>query len=116
MTKRIGAIALIFICTSIAWIILGGTIFSRTYSLNEISQDRVASTWGAPQDQSPPVASFKKLVTRKEESLENGRKSERIRKTNARYCPLKDGGDVALDMEPGRSCLYSTYKCLRRRL
>ena len=31
MTKRIIAIAFIFICTSVAWAILGGTIFSRTY-------------------------------------------------------------------------------------
>ena len=32
MVKRIAAIAFIFICTAIAWGILGGTIFSRTYS------------------------------------------------------------------------------------
>jgi hypothetical protein len=32
MLKRIAAIAFIFICTAIAWGILGGTIFSRTYS------------------------------------------------------------------------------------
>ncbi len=33
MTKRIIAIAFIFVCASVAWAILGGTIFSRTYSL-----------------------------------------------------------------------------------
>jgi len=32
MIKRIAAIAFIFICTAIAWGILGGAIFSRTYS------------------------------------------------------------------------------------
>ena len=44
MTKRIIAIAFIFICTSIAWAILGGTIFSRTYDSGSVSSDRVAST------------------------------------------------------------------------
>ena len=114
MTKRIGAIALIFICTSIAWIILGGTIFSRTYSLNAISQDRVTSTWGAPQDQSPPIASFKKLVTRKEESLENGRKIEKTFKEDVTtILPLEGTAvNVALDLEHRQKGLlwYSTYK------
>ena len=31
MLKRIIAIAFIFVCASVAWIILGATIFSRTY-------------------------------------------------------------------------------------
>jgi len=38
MTKRIIAIAFIFICASIAWAILGGTIFSRTYSLDAVAE------------------------------------------------------------------------------
>ena len=54
VTKRIIAIAFIFICTSVAWAVLGGTIFSRTYSLDEIAENRVASTWGTPQNQAPP--------------------------------------------------------------
>src|SRR4030095_17259056 len=74
MTKRIFAIAFIFVCTSLAWAILGGTIFSRTYSLDEIAENRVASTWGAPQNQAPPIASYKEIVARKEESTENGKK------------------------------------------
>jgi hypothetical protein len=35
MTKHIIAIALIFICTTVAWSVLGTTIFSRTYSFDE---------------------------------------------------------------------------------
>jgi hypothetical protein len=67
MTKRIVAIVFIFICTSIAWAVLGGTIFSRTYSLDEIGENRVASTWGAPQNQAPPSASFIQIVPRRRE-------------------------------------------------
>jgi hypothetical protein len=75
MTKRIIAIALIFICTSIAWAILGGTIFSRTYSLDALAENRVASTWGSPQNQSPPTASFTRIVQKSEENIIYGRKT-----------------------------------------
>ena len=45
MTKKIIAITFIFICASIAWAILGGTIFARTYDTGAVSSERVASTW-----------------------------------------------------------------------
>ncbi len=75
MTQRIAAIAFIFVCTAIAWAILGGTIFSRTYDSAEASNGSVASTWGATQNQSLPNASYTELVKRNEESTENGKKS-----------------------------------------
>jgi inner membrane protein involved in colicin E2 resistance len=114
MTKRIFAIAFIFICTSVAWAILGGTIFSRTYSLDEIAENRVASTWGAPQNQSPPSASFKQVVERKEESTENGKKIVKtIKDEVTNTLPLESSAvDVALDLEHRQKGLlwYSTYK------
>jgi len=114
MTKRITAIVFIFICTSVAWIVLGGTIFSRTYSLNEIAEDRVASTWGAPQNQAPPVASFKEIIPRKEESTENGKKIVKtIKDEVTRWLPLESSDvDVALDLEHRQKGLlwFSTYK------
>jgi inner membrane protein involved in colicin E2 resistance len=114
MTRRIIAVGFIFICTSIAWAILGGTIFSRTYSLDEIAQDRVASTWGAPQNQAPPIASFKKVASRKEESTENGLKVVKtIQDEVATTLPLESSAvDVALDLEHRQKGLlwYSTYK------
>ena len=58
MLRQILALAFIFVCTSIAWVILGATIFSRTYGSNEQLQGRVASTWGTAQQQSPPTATY----------------------------------------------------------
>jgi len=58
--RRIAAISFIFICTTIAWMILGTTIYSRTGSSNEHLEGRVASTWGTLQEQSPPAATYKK--------------------------------------------------------
>src|SRR5437762_6052961 len=78
MTKRIAAIVFIFVCTSVAWAILGGTIFSRTYDSAASANDRVASTWGAPQNQALPGASYTELVPKKEESTENGKKIIKI--------------------------------------
>jgi inner membrane protein involved in colicin E2 resistance len=114
MTKRIIAIAFIFICTSIAWAILGGTIFSRTYSSNAVAESRVASTWGASQNQSPPSAFFKRKVPRKEESMENGKKIVRTVEDEVSIAlPLESSAvDVALDLEHRQKGLlwYSTYK------
>ena len=114
MTKRIIAIAFIFVCTSVAWAILGGTIFSRTYDSAVSANDRVASTWGAPQNQALPAASYTELVPKKEESTENGKKI--IKTTNEEVTtdlPLEASAiDVAIDLDPRQKGLlwYSTYK------
>ena len=114
MTKRIFAIGFIFICTSVAWAILGATIFSRTFSLDEIAENRVASTWGTPQNQAPPIASFKQIVVRKEESTENGKKIVKtINDEITTTLTLESSAvDVALDLEHRQKGLlwYSTYK------
>jgi inner membrane protein involved in colicin E2 resistance len=114
MTKRIIAIVFIFVCTTVGWAILGGTIFSRTYSLDAIAGNRVASTWGAPQDQAPPTASFTRIVPKKEESFENGKKIVKtVQEEITTSLPLESSAvDVALDLEHRQKGLlwYSTYK------
>ena len=114
MTKRIIAIAFIFICASIAWAILGGTIFARTYDSGALSSDRVASTWGTQQNQGPPTASFKTYVEKKQESLENGiRVWKTVTEENITGLPLESSRiDVDLDLQHRQKGLlwYSTYK------
>src|ERR1700745_1238454 len=78
MIKRIAPLLFIFLCTAFAWAILGTTIFERTYDSGSASASRVESTWGAPQSQSPPVASFEEHVPQKEKKTENGTKIETI--------------------------------------
>ena len=58
--RRIAAIIFIFICTSIAWMILGGTISSRTTDSSNQLSDHVLSTWGTAQEQTPPTATYTK--------------------------------------------------------
>ncbi len=114
MTKRIIAIAFIFVCASVAWAILGGTIFARTYDSAASADNRVTSIWGAPQDQAPPTASFRENVSRNEESTENGKKIVKtIQEEVTTLLPLESSAvDVALDLEHRQKGLlwYSTYK------
>jgi inner membrane protein involved in colicin E2 resistance len=111
---RILAIFLIFVCTTVAWMVLGSTIFARTYSIDEIAEDRVASTWGAAQRQTPPEASYTAIVSRQEETTENGKKV--IKKIDESVkIPLQlesSRVNVGLDLEHRQKGLlwYSTYK------
>lgn len=114
MIKRIAAITFIFLCTTVAWAILGATIFQRTYFSGDASESRVASTWGAPQNQSPPTASFAETVARKEVSTENGKKFERVTQEQVtKELPLESSHiTVDLNLEHRQKGLlwYSTYK------
>jgi inner membrane protein involved in colicin E2 resistance len=114
MTKRIAAIVFIFICTSVAWAILGGTIFQRTYDSGAVSSNRVASTWGTAQNQAPPTASFKTAIYYQEEVLENSKKVMKVvTKDIVTPLPLESSNiDVNLDLEHRQKGLlwYSTYK------
>jgi inner membrane protein involved in colicin E2 resistance len=114
MIKRITAIIFIFVCTTFAWAILGATIFQRTYDLGSASESRVASTWGAPQNQAPPTASFEELVPKKEVSTENGKKIERVTQEKVSTgLPLESSHlNVDLNLEHRQKGLlwYSTYK------
>ena len=114
MIKRIAAITFIFLCTALAWVILGTTIFQRTYSSDSSSESRVTSTWGAPQNQVPPSASFSESVPRKEVITENGKKIERVTQDLViTRLPLESSHlKVDLNLEHRQKGLlwYSTYK------
>jgi len=113
MIKRISAICLIFLCTTIAWMILGATIFSRTYSASGHLAEKVASSWGTQQTQSPPTAAYwtEKLVT--EQVQENGRASDReVKKLVRTALPLESSRvNVGLNLDYRQKGLlwYSTY-------
>jgi len=114
MTKRIIAIVFIFICTSLAWAILGATLFSRTYDSSAVSSDRVASLWGTAHNQAPPSASFKTTTTRQQATIEAGKTViKTITEDHITDLPLESSKiDVDLDLEHRQKGLlwYSTYK------
>jgi inner membrane protein involved in colicin E2 resistance len=114
MVKRIIAIVLIFLCASVAWAILGATIFNRTYSTDTTLKDRVVSIWGASHKQMPPLATYNKVVTRQSETTLNGKKRvETIKENVTTPLPLESSRiDVRLALDHRQKGLlwYSTYK------
>jgi len=114
MPRQIAVIVVIFVCTTVAWSILGTTVFNRTYSSDESLKNRVASIWGAPHVQKPPTATSTKEVVRKVEVSENGKNVIRTEKGYV-VKPLaldRSKLTVGLDLEHRQKGLlwYSTYK------
>ena len=114
MGKRIAAIGFIFFCTAIAWAILASTIFYRTYSSDTQLRGKVASSWGAPQEQCPPTATYVEGSWRQVPAVENGKEILRTI-DDRRYIPLtleKSRVHAGLHADYRRKGLlwYSTYQ------
>ena len=114
MSRHIAAIMAIFLCTAVAWSILGSTIFARTESFDDKLKGRVTSIWGAPHVQHPPTATTTKEVAKKVEVVEYGKPVIRTVKDYVVKPVMLDGSQlaVALDLEHRQKGLlwYSTYK------
>src|SRR5215472_10974702 len=114
MLKRIAAITAIFVCTAIAWAILGSTIFYRTYSAQSGLSGRVASTWGAPQEQAPPRITREWWEVKTVEEERQGKKTTH-QETLLRTEPVKiDGSRITatlhVDYRQKGLLWFSTYK------
>lgn len=114
MAKRIAAILFIFACTTVAWMILGSTVFYRTYNSNSQLRGRVASNWGSAQEQAPPTATYTVKVSKQVISVENGKEIERTEESQKlRGLSLgKSRVNVGLHLDYRRKGLlwYSTYR------
>src|SRR3712207_6070996 len=114
MLKRIVAIAFIFACASAAWMVLGATVFSRTYDSDQVLEGQVTSLWGAPQSQSPPAATAERQEPKTTETVIDGKKRSFTEKVSVtETLPLESSRvDVSLGLEHRQKGLlwYSTYK------
>ena len=113
VVKRIAALTFIFFCTTIAWLILGATIFSRTYSSGQNLEGKVSSSWGSPQTQAAPLASYYVDQLQTEEVQVDGRPVQKmVSRPKAVYVPLESSRvNVDLRLDPRQKGLlwYSTY-------
>src|SRR5690349_565429 len=114
MFKRIAAIGFIFVCSAIAWAILGTSIFVRTNDAQSGLSGRVASTWGAPQQQAPPAITREWQEVKTIEDEYDGKKRTR-KETYQHSEPMKiDGSRItaALHVDYRQKGLlwFSTYK------
>jgi hypothetical protein len=79
--KRLAAILFIFLCTSLAWSTLGGTLVSRSGESDSRLQQEVVKLWGGPHLQlAPSVCVVRpRLVPR--EIVEKNAKGQEVRRT-----------------------------------
>ncbi|MGB5106368.1 MAG: inner membrane CreD family protein [Candidatus Zixiibacteriota bacterium] len=114
MTKKIAAIIFIFICTSAAWILLGGAMTIRTEDQDELLKGRVVSLWGKPQKQKAPTLEIDKTTLRSYDVISDGKVGKEMREYVETFPASLASSkiDVALDLEHRKKGLlwYSTYR------
>ena len=113
MIKRLFAIGFIFACVSVAWFVLAGATYKRTHTADSSLKSRVAQLWGAPQAQLPPVIVASEMVTKKVESLEDGKKIIKTVEEKLTEKLTLDSSDlqvgIKLDHRQKGLLWYSTY-------
>ncbi len=113
MIRHIAALIFIFLCTTLAWVILGSTILYRTHGSDEQLKGHVGSTWGTTQEQAPPAATYTKTEIVPTSIIDNGRTV--IRNDNVKRCvplPIESSrikADLKLDHRQKGLLWYSTY-------
>ena len=78
MIRNVIAILFIFLCTALGWMILGATIEKRTFAAGSGLGPRVASSWGSPQQQSPPSAYSERVFQKVVREVVNGQNVSRV--------------------------------------
>jgi len=113
MFTRLLAITFIFVCTSIAWAVLGGTILYRTNSSDDRLRQRVQSVWGVPQTQEAPALEYfvPHLV---DETIDVQGQKQRVERTRLESHSLPPsasdvGADLSLEYRQKGLLWYSTY-------
>ena len=99
--------------TSVAWMILGGTIHKRTHSSDARLVSRVQSIWGAEQNQAASRASYT-VASEIDETVVENNKTRVVRRKHDLQVPLvvtSSNIDVKLDLAHRKKGLlwYSTY-------
>ncbi len=114
MIKQLLAIIFIYICTAIAWGILGATVLQRTYSSDSANGERVNQLWGTAQNQAAPTFSYETKKQVKQTSVKDNKTvTEVVTETERHYVPVeKSNIKAVINLEHRKKGLlwYSTYK------
>ena len=107
LLKRIAAIGFIFVCATVAWMILAAGIWSRTNSSEDKLLPGVASTWGAPQEQVQPVAVADDPLAASGNPTSGGQPKSSLVRLDAERTRVN--ADLALEYRQKGLLWYSTY-------
>jgi hypothetical protein len=114
MIKRLFAIALIFGGASVAWMILGGSIFTRTYDSDNHLKQGVTGSWGGAQAQVAPHATYTENRKERFETEEKGKLVVKFVDRETDYAIPVDASQIktAFDLAHRQKGLlwYATYK------
>lgn len=114
MVKRIVALAFIFACTTVAWVILGTTTVIRTESQDDKLTRSVSKLWGQTQWQHAPDLTYKVEEEKLVEWVVDGRPQQERRLVTVAKPQVLDSSTimVSLDLDHRRKGLlwYSTYR------
>ena len=113
MSKQIGAILFIFLCTSGAWFLLGGVTSQRTEQQNSKLRQAVGQLWGTKQKQFAPVVSYEPISYCRNENKSTDSVFEYYYKYNSVLIPLESSAvnvDVELTHRKKGLLWYPTYR------
>src|ERR1700730_13664519 len=113
MSRNVLPVIAIFLVTTAAWVFLGSSIMIRTESADSGLGPRVASTWGAPQQQTPPFAFTSRTVQKQvRETTDKGVTTRIVEETVNTPLPLEQSRvNVVLNLRQRQKGLlwFPTY-------
>jgi len=111
---RLIAIALIYIVASVAWLVLGATVFVRSDNQSSSLKREVSQIWGSVQTQKAPSASYTQLRKVQSKRTENNKTIVETKDVWDTYnVPMVSSRvDARFDLDHRQKGLlwYSTYK------
>ena len=113
MFKHLSAIAFIYACTAVAWLILGASVFGRTESQDLKLRTEVGQLWGVEQTQGAPTVTCQYEENVTVERKEDGKTITETKLQTMTYDVPLDTSDIdvalALDHRKKGLLWYTTY-------
>ena len=114
MFKRVAAIVFIYLCTVLAWLVLGATVNIRTSQQDARLKSAVGQLWGTTQRQEAPDIYYLTKSEHRVETIKGGETVLETRTDTVRHPLSLESGDVNVDLKLDyrRKGLlwYSTYR------
>jgi inner membrane protein involved in colicin E2 resistance len=114
MKKQIAPLVFIFFCTTVAWLILGTAVISRTNEQDLSMKRAVGQLWGTIQKQEAPAVYFETREKKEYTTYEDGKSITRVTDEVVRNPINLEASDIKVDLKLDyrkKGLLwYSTYR------